>query len=68
MEHEWVYMLTCPVIVLEDSLGNPVIISDPDEEFYAKINTVYGCAKCGQPMSHGINTECEEIDDHHPAT
>jgi hypothetical protein len=63
-EHVFVKHTLTPVEVLTDDSGSPVVLVDPEEQQNAEVNfTVYGCDRCGKPLSEAHGTKCPGDED-----
>lgn len=59
LQHDWIKMTMTPVMTLSDGEGEPVVFVDPEQMIIAEDNSVYGCNRCGKPMTGNYNTTCE---------
>ncbi len=61
MHHQWVKHTVTPVSLLPDpDNDNEVfLIEDPQDIQLAEDQAVYGCHRCGLPMSGNTDTLCE---------
>lgn len=61
-QHEWVKIEFCPVQVLVDDDGQPVVLVDPEQQILATEESQYGCGVCSEPLQGNLGTECQGSD------
>lgn len=59
MEHEWMLMIQCPVHVMDNGDGKPIVMLDPDARQQAEDEAVYGCKNCDEPLATAYGKDCK---------
>jgi hypothetical protein len=68
-QHQWVQMVLCPVDVISDLDGKPMVSVDERKWAEAENEPLVSCFACGIIVEEGYDTNCPgSMDPLHPVT
>lgn len=57
-QHVWVMITVCPVTVLPNRDGQPVVLVDPEKQQEAERKAQFGCARCDEALDTHYLVDC----------